>query len=248
MSPPSAVAPVRLHADPSDAALDKVVSGHYLGGMTARAEGGGRMSAEQRRASVLAAAVVEFAHGGLTGTSTESIAERAGISQPYLFRLYPTKKELFLAVIADVFHRTAAHFERAAGELTGEAALDAMKASYQELLADPTYLLNQLQAYSGCYDPDVQVATRNGFHRLWDTVNRITGLPTNEIKLFFAHGMLFNIIAAMDLAVLDEQWAQMICMPAPPSSAAGSPRPDGPGPDAPSPGLPGPGALAPHTT
>ncbi|WP_232292043.1 TetR/AcrR family transcriptional regulator [Frankia sp. QA3] len=201
------------------------------------------MSAEQRRASVLAAAVVEFAHGGLTGTSTESIAERAGISQPYLFRLYPTKKALFLAVIEDTFRRTATHFERAAGELTGEAALDAMKESYQELLADPTYLLNQLQAYSGCYDPDVQVTTRAGFHRLWDTVSRVTGLPIDEIRLFFAYGMLFNIIAAMDLAVLDEQWAQLICLAAPPGSAASVLRPDAPSPD-----LPGPGALEPHTT
>ncbi|KJE20723.1 transcriptional regulator, TetR family [Frankia torreyi] len=230
--------------------LDKVVSGHYLASVRTRTEGGsGRMSAEQRRASVLAAAVVEFAHGGLTGTSTESIAARAGISQPYLFRLYPTKKALFLAVIEDTFRRTATHFERAVGELTGEAALDAMKESYQELLADPTYLLNQLQAYSGCYDPDVQVATRTGFHRLWDDVVRITGLPTDEIRLFFAYGMLFNIIAAMDLAVLDEQWAQMICMVAPPGSTAASAlRPDAPSPDLPGPDLPGPGALEPHPT
>ncbi|WP_256789225.1 TetR/AcrR family transcriptional regulator [Frankia sp. AvcI1] len=223
--------------------LDKVVSGHYLRGMATRAEGGGRMSAEQRRASVLAAAVVEFAHGGLTGTSTESIALRAGISQPYLFRLYPTKKALFLAVIADTFHRTATHFEQAAGELTGEAALDAMKESYQELLADPAYLLNQLQAYSGCYDAEVQAATRTGFHRLWDTVLRITGLPVDDVRQFFAYGMLFNIIAAMDLAVLDEQWAQMICLAAPPGSAASVLRPDAPSLD-----RPAPGALGPHTT
>ncbi|WP_205447359.1 TetR/AcrR family transcriptional regulator [Candidatus Frankia alpina] len=198
--------------------------------MATRTDGGGRMSAEQRRASVLAAAVEEFAHGGLAGTSTESIAERAGISQPYLFRLYPTKKALFLAVIDDVFRRTATHFERAAGELTGEAALDAMKESYQELLADPTYLLNQLQAYSGCYDPEVQVTTRSGFHLLWDTVNRITGLSNDEIRLFFAYGMLFNIIAAMDLAVLNEEWAQMVCTAAPPGSAASARKPSTPEP------------------
>ncbi|WP_261560505.1 TetR/AcrR family transcriptional regulator [Frankia tisae] len=235
------------------------MSDHYLLVVATRTDGGGgRMSAEQRRASVLAAAVEEFAHGGLTGTSTESIAERAGISQPYLFRLYPTKKALFLAVIDDVFRRTATHFERAAGELTGEAALEAMKESYQELLADPTYLLNQLQAYSGCYDPEIQVAARNGFHRLWDTVIRITGLPTDEIRLFFAYGMLFNIIAAMDLSVIDEQWAQMVCTAAPPGSTAGAlkpttlkpamlkpatlkpaaPRPEAPEPEAPEPPTP----------
>ncbi|THJ74051.1 TetR/AcrR family transcriptional regulator [Candidatus Frankia alpina] len=215
--------------------FDRLVSGHYLAAMATRTDGGGRMSAEQRRASVLAAAVEEFAHGGLAGTSTESIAERAGISQPYLFRLYPTKKALFLAVIDDVFRRTATHFERAAGELTGEAALDAMKESYQELLADPTYLLNQLQAYSGCYDPEVQVTTRSGFHLLWDTVNRITGLSNDEIRLFFAYGMLFNIIAAMDLAVLNEEWAQMVCTATPPGSAASALKPSARKPSTPEP-------------
>ncbi|MCL9758065.1 TetR/AcrR family transcriptional regulator [Frankia sp. AiPa1] len=172
------------------------------------------MSAEQRRSSVLTAAVEEFAHGGLTGTSTEAIAARAGISQPYLFRLFPTKKALFIAVVESAFQRTAAHFERAAGALTGEAALNAMKESYSELLTDRTYLLTQLHAYAGCYDPDVRLATRDGFHRLWTTVERVTGLPEEELRQFFAHGMLLNVSVAMDLAAIDDHWAQLICTPA----------------------------------
>ncbi|MCL9796216.1 TetR/AcrR family transcriptional regulator [Frankia sp. AgKG'84/4] len=171
------------------------------------------MSAEQRRASVLAAAVEEFAHGGLTGTSTESIAARAGISQPYLFRLFPTKKALFIAVVEQVFRRTATHFERAAGELTGSEALDAIKLSYWELFTDQTYLLTQLQAYSSCYDPDIQAATRGGFRELWETATRLTGLPFEDISQFFAHGMLINVIAAMDLPAIGEQWAQLLCAP-----------------------------------
>lgn len=181
------------------------------------------MSAEQRRASVLAAAVEEFAEGGLTGTSTEVIATRAGISQPYLFRLFPTKKALFIAVVESTFARTAALFEQAAGELTGEAAMDAMKESYSELLADRTYLLTQLHAYAGCYDPDVRVATRTGFRRLWETVERVTGLPEDEIRVFFAHGMLINVSVAMDLPAIDDRWAQIICSPTFLSPDPGSP-------------------------
>jgi AcrR family transcriptional regulator len=179
--------------------------------MATKAAGGTRMSAEQRRASVLAAAVEEFAHGGLTGTSTEAIAARAGISQPYLFRLFPTKKALYLAVVADAFGRTARHFEEAAGERTGHEALDAMKESYSDLLADPTYLLTQMHAYAGCFDPDVRVATRDGFRELWSTVQRVTGLPTEEVQVFFAHGMLINVAASMDLTEVDESWAQNLC-------------------------------------
>ncbi len=50
-----------------------------------------RQTADERRTAVLAAAISEFALNGFAGTSTEAIAARAGISQPYLFRLFGTK-------------------------------------------------------------------------------------------------------------------------------------------------------------
>ena len=55
------------------------------------------MSAEDRKEQVIRAAVTEFAIRGLEGTSTSDIAKRVGVSKPYLFRLFPTKKELFIA-------------------------------------------------------------------------------------------------------------------------------------------------------
>ena len=54
------------------------------------------MSAEERREMVLEAAVAGFAVRGMAGTSTEDVARSAGISQPYLFRLFPTKKACLL--------------------------------------------------------------------------------------------------------------------------------------------------------
>ena len=63
------------------------------------------MPATERREMVLEAAVAEFAAHGLAGTSTEDVARRAGISQPYLFRLFPTKKALFLALVERCFRR-----------------------------------------------------------------------------------------------------------------------------------------------
>ena len=56
-----------------------------------------RMDPDVRRDQVLAAALAEFAEGGLAGTSTEAIAVRAGISQPYLFKMFGTKRDLFIA-------------------------------------------------------------------------------------------------------------------------------------------------------
>ena len=115
-----------------------------------------RMSAAERRAMVLEAAIVEFAARGLAGTSTEDVARRAGISQPYLFRLFPTKKALFLALVEQCFRRVEDTFTTAAGDRTGDEALMAMADAYEVLLEDRTLLLMQMQAYAACDDPEIR--------------------------------------------------------------------------------------------
>jgi AcrR family transcriptional regulator len=164
------------------------------------------MTAGERRESVLEAAVTEFAAGGLKGTSTEDVARRAGISQPYLFRLFPTKKALFLALIERCFRRVSETFTKAAEGLSGEAAMTAMGDSYKQLLEDRTLLLLQMQSYAACGDPEIRSATQAGFKKLWLMVERITGLPEDQVVTFFAMGMLMNVAAAMDLPSVDERW------------------------------------------
>ena len=165
-----------------------------------------RMPAAERRELVLDAAVAEFAVHGLAGTSTENVARRAGISQPYLFRLFPTKKALFLALVDRCFRRVQDTFIAAAGDLTGEEAKTAMADAYERLLEDRTLLLLQMQAYAACDDPDIRVATRAGFKKLWELTERLTGLPFQDVVDFFAIGMLMNVAAAMDLPAVDERW------------------------------------------
>jgi AcrR family transcriptional regulator len=165
-----------------------------------------RMPAAERRELVLDAAVAEFAVHGLAGTSTEDVARQAGISQPYLFRLFPTKKALFLALVDRCYRRVADTFTAAAGDLTGDAALEAMGDAYERLLDDRTLLLLQMQAYAACEDPEIRAATRAGFKKLWELVERLTGLPFQTVVDFFAVGMLMNVAAAMDLPSVDERW------------------------------------------
>lgn len=165
------------------------------------------MTGEQRRAAVLDAALSEFATRGMAGTSTEDVARRAGISHPYLFRLFPTKRELFLALVRQCFHRIADTFERAADGLTGQPAMDAMAGAYERLLDDRTLLLLQLQAYAASDDPEIRAAARTGFKDLWALVERLTGLPYDQVVAFFAMGMLMNVAAALDLRAVDERWA-----------------------------------------
>ena len=164
------------------------------------------MPAAERREMVLEAAVAEFAAHGLAGTSTEDVARQAGISQPYLFRLFPTKKALFLALVERCFRRIEGAFTAAAGDLTGDDAITAMAEEYERLLDDRTLLLLQMQIYAACSDPEIRDATRAAYKHLWEQIERITGLPFQTVVDFFAVGMLMNVGAALDLPSVDERW------------------------------------------
>ena len=170
-----------------------------------------RKSADVRREEILEAALVEFARGGLYGTSTEEIARRAGISQPYLFRLFGTKKELFLAATARCFARVQAAFEEAADGLHGEQAMRAMGQAYARLLEDREALLLQMQMYAACGDPDVRDVARKGFAGLYRYVAATTEASSVEVRDFFARGMLMNVAAAIDLPDIadpDSAWTR----------------------------------------
>lgn len=168
-----------------------------------------RMTADERRETVLRAAIVEFSKGGLAGTSTEAIARRADISQPYLFRLFGTKKELFCAAVERTFERAQAILIGAAGDRRGEEAKMAMGEAYRRFLADRTLLLTQMHAYAACHDDDVRRVTQSCFGKLWLAVADTTGLDDDRLIEFFGHGMLLNVAAAMDLpAAIDLPWVR----------------------------------------
>ena len=112
-----------------------------------------RRSAEERREQILEAALAEFAAHGFEGGSTDAIARAVGISQPYVFRLFGTKKELFIATIERCMSGTLEMFRTAVAGLQGEDALHAIGEAYSERLGtDPTYLRSQMQAYAACDD------------------------------------------------------------------------------------------------
>ena len=170
-----------------------------------------RKSAAERREAVLVAALSEFAERGLDAASTDAIAAKAGISQPYVFRLFGTKKELFSAVVSRCFRETLELFQRAAEGKRGEEALEAMGNAYmEELLPDRTRLRAQMQAYAACEDPELCAVVRDGYGDLVAYVERVTGLPPERVTAFFATGMLLNVIASMGLETGDEPWADRL--------------------------------------
>ena len=161
--------------------------------------GAERKTKETRREEILDSALYEFAARGLHGASTDEIAKRAGISQPYVFRLFGTKKELFRAVVARCFRETLEMFQRAAEGLRGEEALRAMGDAYVERLqADSVRLRVQMQAYAACDDPDIRKVVQEGFGDLVAYVERVSGLPPADVSAFFSTGMLLNVFASME--------------------------------------------------
>ncbi|MCH0563266.1 TetR/AcrR family transcriptional regulator [Streptomyces sp. MUM 2J] len=163
-----------------------------------------RMSAEERRESVVRAATAEFARGGYHGTSTEAIAKRVGVSQPYLFRLFPGKKAIFLAVAERCVEDTIRTFEQAAEGLHGEEALHAMANAYTKVIAEqPERLMMQMQMYVAVGaaeaegDREFGESVRAGWMRLWDTVHLPLGADVDETTTFMAYGMLINCLVAM---------------------------------------------------
>ena len=169
-----------------------------------------RQTAEERREAVLAAATREFARKGLSGASTDAIARAAGISQPYLFRLFRTKKELYLATSARKMEETYQVFERAARGKSGQEALKAMGAAYTELIEDRDRLQLMLQCFAGCDDPDVREAVRSVWRDLSDLVERASGEPPEVVSAFFAKGMLLSVLNAMQLFEDPTPWGDRL--------------------------------------
>jgi AcrR family transcriptional regulator len=171
-----------------------------------------RQTADERRTTVLAAAVSEFARAGYAGTSTEAIAARAGISQPYLFRLFGTKKELFVATFDLVVSRIINDLTAASEGLEGEEALEAMGTAYVALMQDPEVLQVQLHGFAAAPgDPDIARTARRTFEELERVVSERTQISDEEMQQFFAMGMLINVAAAIDLLSVPDQWAQNLC-------------------------------------
>lgn len=164
-----------------------------------------RQSAEQRREEVLAAATHEFAMHGYHGASTAAIAEGAGISQPYIYALFPNKRELFLAANARMVDTLRQTFTEAARGHDGvEERLQAMGLSYRPLVeANRDLLLLQMQGHAAAAsDPELGPAIAASFKGLYDDVRRVSGAPDEAVAQFFACGMLINVITALQLPEL----------------------------------------------
>ncbi|MBP0457843.1 TetR/AcrR family transcriptional regulator [Streptomyces montanisoli] len=172
-----------------------------------------RMSAEERRESVIRAAVTEFARGGYLGTTTESIARRVGVSQPYLFRLFPDKREIFLAACERCLSDMVREFHEAADGLEGEEAVHAMGAAYQRGISErPERLRMQMQMYAAVAAADAAgdrtfgERLRRAWMEVWDTAAEKLGSDPDEATQFMAYGMLINTLVSLGFPAEHRIW------------------------------------------
>ncbi|WP_019070455.1 TetR/AcrR family transcriptional regulator [Streptomyces hokutonensis] len=168
----------------------------------------GRSSAPERREGVIRAAIAEFARTGYHGTSTAVIAKRVGVTQPYLFRLFPDKKAIFVAALVRSMEDTRLAFERAAdGVEGGGQALQALADAYAHLMSTrPETLLMQMQGYAAVAgaeargDDLIGEVVRAGWMGIWETVHLSLGADADATASFFACGMLGNTLTAIGLS------------------------------------------------
>ncbi|MEU8145200.1 TetR/AcrR family transcriptional regulator [Nonomuraea sp. NPDC048901] len=180
---------------------------------------------DERRRAIVAAAMDCFAQKGFYGTTTHEVAERVGISQPYLYRLYSNKEALFAAVVDHVSvvmaETLVAHSPASGGAgLTSEAAsrgagpaseaaLDAARGAYTALIADRTILRFLMHANCAAGEPLVGQAVRRCYAKQVDTVRRLLG-DDDAVRRWFGAGMLDNVVAVLGLADIDEPWAHVL--------------------------------------
>jgi AcrR family transcriptional regulator len=157
-------------------------------------------TAEERREAVLEAGMAVFAERGFLGTPTTEVAKAAGISQAYLFRLFPTKSDLVCAVVTRSNDRLLATMTGALAKAkaNGTDPFETMGEAYSELLDDRTMLLTQVHQHAAAAAlPEIAAASRAMFEKLYKLVADATGAGPEELHKFFATGMLLNVMAAI---------------------------------------------------
>jgi AcrR family transcriptional regulator len=163
-----------------------------------------RMNADDRRAQVLDAATRAFARTGYAGTSTDVVAREAGVSQPYVVRMFGTKRSLFLAAFARSTDRIKEAFSRVIDADASGRAFDPedegdwarLGAAYTELLADRDFLLVMMHGFAAGDDDAIGTQARTCMGAIYDLL-RQTGCTAEQATGFIAHGMLLNVMLAM---------------------------------------------------
>ncbi len=165
---------------------------------------GKRMKSEDRKVLILEAAMEEYGRAGMHATSTEVIADRAGVSQPYLFRLFGTKADLIGAAIEHHTAKLRLTFREAAEQRDADTSpLEAMALAYVGFMNDDVNSMRcQLHTWAAASDPAIKEVAQRSYRKIWEDIAALSGATADEVRDFMAHGMLLTVVAALDLTEL----------------------------------------------
>ncbi|GLY19402.1 TetR/AcrR family transcriptional regulator [Kineosporia rhizophila] len=169
-----------------------------------------RSTAEVRRATVVAKAIPVFAATGYHATPVTAVADAAGISQAYVFRLFRDKLGLFLAALEHTFDEIERALEAGAVAAPGaspDELLTAMGDAYAGLIADRSLLMMQVHAQSASDVPEIRAALADGNRRIWQYARSRSGAGVAAVQAFLAYGQLCHLIVTAGLDEVDEPWA-----------------------------------------
>ncbi|WP_112246565.1 TetR/AcrR family transcriptional regulator [Kribbella monticola] len=171
-----------------------------------------RLTAAERGEEVLQAAVTAFGAAGYQGTKTDEIARLAGVSQPYVIRLFGTKQQLFLDSCNRVCDRIEQTFREAAAE---RPDLESLGSAYEKLMAERELLVLLLHGFAASVEPQIGAVVRERFGGIHQLVRDLTGASAEETRQFLATGMLLTVLTAMQVAGPDRiplPWAEELLM------------------------------------
>lgn len=158
-----------------------------------------RMPSDERRELVLEAATTVFGNTGYAGTTTDAVARAAGVSQPYVVRMFGTKEQLFLEVLHRALEKLIATFR---GAIAGDPDVPIhrrLSIAYFELTGDRGILLCLMHAFALGADPVIGTAARCGFMDVYRLLRDEAGMSGQEAADFLAGGMLANVVLGVRL-------------------------------------------------
>lgn len=164
---------------------------------------------------MVAAAVGVFARSGYHATAVTEVADAAGISQAYVFRLFKGKLGLFVAALDHCYEQIEVALAAGADRVpdgSAEQILQAMGDAYTELIADQNLLMLQVHAQSASDVPEIRAAQRRGLQRIVEFAAERSGAGPAEVQYFFAYGLLCHLIVTAGLDDLDAGWARTLTL------------------------------------
>ncbi|GAA0478722.1 hypothetical protein Ade02nite_40710 [Paractinoplanes deccanensis] len=172
-----------------------------------------RSTAEERRQTVMSTAIRVFAAKGYYGTSTVEVAQAAGISQGYLYRLYADKEALFIAVVDYCSQRLRDNVAAAMARVTStdpEAVLDQLRVAYRQLIDDRDLLMVLMQANCAAGVPAIGEAVRQCYATQVEYVRAASGATDEQLRRYFADSLLANVVSAVGADAIDAPWARTL--------------------------------------